>query len=161
MATANSIPTASENLPLQGKVTRARKVDPTPTLFPDVPPHRDSGPCTLLPPGSVPERVGIARLASSSPLADAKRGTEYFLLPAKSILNHCDSTRVRRLGLFITPASALAIFFSAGSMRRWRCWQGRFGRFRPMSRQPGSLRLVMPIWSGSTMRAGSSTICAR
>jgi DNA repair photolyase len=42
----------------------------------------------------VPERVGIARLASSSTLADAKRGTEYFHLPVKSILNHCDSNRV-------------------------------------------------------------------
>jgi DNA repair photolyase len=42
----------------------------------------------------VPERVGIARLAFSSALADAKRGTEYFLLPVKSILNHCDSNRV-------------------------------------------------------------------
>jgi DNA repair photolyase len=42
----------------------------------------------------VPERVGIARLAFSSALADAKRGTEYFLLPVKSILNHCDSARV-------------------------------------------------------------------
>jgi DNA repair photolyase len=42
----------------------------------------------------VPERAGIARLASSSPLADAKRGTEYFLLPVRSILNHCDSDRV-------------------------------------------------------------------
>ncbi len=43
-------------------------------------------------PGS--ELVGIARLAASSPCADAKRGTEYFLLPVKSILNHCDSPRV-------------------------------------------------------------------
>jgi len=94
MATATSIPTASENLPIRRRVLRARKIDPTPTLFPDVPPQRDSGPCTLLPPGPVPERVGIARLAFSSPLADAKRGTEYFLLPTKSILNHCDSTRV-------------------------------------------------------------------
>jgi DNA repair photolyase len=42
----------------------------------------------------VPERVGIARLAFSSPCADAKRGTEYFLLPVRSILNHCDSERV-------------------------------------------------------------------
>jgi len=42
----------------------------------------------------VPERVGIARLAFSSPRADAKRGTEYFLLPVRSILNHCDSNRV-------------------------------------------------------------------
>ena len=40
------------------------------------------------------ELVGIARLAASSPCADAKRGTEYYLLPVKSILNHCDSDRV-------------------------------------------------------------------
>jgi DNA repair photolyase len=40
------------------------------------------------------ELVGIARLAASSPCADAKRGTEYFLLPVRSILNHCDSERV-------------------------------------------------------------------
>jgi len=42
----------------------------------------------------VPERTGIARLAFSSPRADAKRGTEYYLLPVRSILNHCDSERV-------------------------------------------------------------------
>jgi DNA repair photolyase len=35
------------------------------------------------------ELVGIARLAASSPLAEAKRGTEYFLLPVRSIVNHC------------------------------------------------------------------------
>jgi DNA repair photolyase len=40
------------------------------------------------------ELVGIARLAASSLRADAKRGTEYFLLPVKSILNHCDSENV-------------------------------------------------------------------
>ncbi len=40
------------------------------------------------------ELVGIARLAASSPCADAKRGTEYFLLPVKSILNQCHSERV-------------------------------------------------------------------
>ena len=40
------------------------------------------------------ELVGIARLAASSPCADAKRGTEYFLLPVRSILNRCDSERV-------------------------------------------------------------------
>jgi DNA repair photolyase len=94
MATATSIPTASGNLPLRRKALRGRGSDPTPTLFPDVPNQRDSGPSALLPPGSAPERVGIARLALSSPLADAKRGTEYFLLPVKSILNHCESTRV-------------------------------------------------------------------
>ncbi len=38
--------------------------------------------------------VGIARLAASSPLADVRRGTEYFELPVRSILNHCDSERV-------------------------------------------------------------------
>ena len=38
--------------------------------------------------------VGIARLAASSPRADAKRGTEYFLLPVRSILNECHSERV-------------------------------------------------------------------
>ena len=94
MPTAHSIPTAPGNLPSRRKNPGVRRVDTTPTLFPDVPPLRDSGPETLLPPGSVPERVGIARLALSSPLADAKRGTEYFVLPVKSILNHCDSTRV-------------------------------------------------------------------
>src|SRR5271170_1535506 len=40
------------------------------------------------------ELVGIARLAASSPLAQARRGTEYFLLPVKSILNECHSERV-------------------------------------------------------------------
>jgi DNA repair photolyase len=40
------------------------------------------------------ELVGIARLAASSPRAEAKRGTEYFLLPVKSILNECHSDRV-------------------------------------------------------------------
>lgn len=40
------------------------------------------------------ELVGIARLAANSPLAQEKRDTEYFLLPVKSILNHCDSPRV-------------------------------------------------------------------
>ena len=40
------------------------------------------------------ELVGIARLAASSPRAEAKRGTEYFLLPVKSILNECHSERV-------------------------------------------------------------------
>lgn len=38
--------------------------------------------------------VGIARLASLSPRAEAKRGVEYFFLPVRSILNRCDSARV-------------------------------------------------------------------
>jgi DNA repair photolyase len=41
-----------------------------------------------------PELVGIARLAASSPRAEAKRGTEYFLLPVRSILNECHSERM-------------------------------------------------------------------
>ena len=49
-------------------------------------PHRSSNPAA--------ELVGIARLAASSPLTGAKRGTEYFLLPVRSIVNHCDSERV-------------------------------------------------------------------
>jgi len=40
------------------------------------------------------ELVGIARLAASSPLAQEKRSTEYFLLPVRSILNRCDSKRM-------------------------------------------------------------------
>jgi DNA repair photolyase len=92
MASATSIPMTSAAFPQPRKAPRRPRVDPTPTLFPDVPDPRDSGP-SLSPPGP-PERVGIARLALSSPLADAKRGTEYYLLPVKSIINHCDSTRV-------------------------------------------------------------------
>jgi len=42
----------------------------------------------------VEDLVGIARLAASSSLAEAKRGTEYFVLPVRSILNHCNSPRV-------------------------------------------------------------------
>jgi DNA repair photolyase len=94
MATATTFPMASQNPPFNQRVLRGRRKDSTPTLFPDVPDQLDSGPGALLPPGSAPERIGIARLASSSPLADAKRGTEYFLLPVRSILNHCDSNRV-------------------------------------------------------------------
>jgi DNA repair photolyase len=94
MASATSIPMASTSFPLRRKAARGPRIEATPTLFPDVPVPRDSGPDALPPPGPAPERVGIARLALSSPLADAKRGTEYFLLPVKSILNHCDSSRV-------------------------------------------------------------------
>src|SRR5882762_9605408 len=93
MAIATTIPTAPQNSSSKG-VLRGRRKLSTPTLFPDVPAQWDSGSSALRPPGSRPEPVGIARLASSSPLADAKRGTEYFLLPVRSILNHCDSDRV-------------------------------------------------------------------
>ena len=73
------------------------------TLFPTAARH---GNCELPSDASAPppapdrsrkpatELVGIARLAASSPRAEAKRGTEYFLLPVKSILNECHSERV-------------------------------------------------------------------
>ena len=73
------------------------------TLFPQAARHGD---CELPSGASAPppangrstkpatELVGIARLAASSPCADAKRGAEYFLLPVRSILNHCNSQRV-------------------------------------------------------------------
>ncbi len=48
--------------------------------------HRSRKPAT--------ELAGIARLAASSPCAEAKRGTEYYLLPVRSILNECHSERV-------------------------------------------------------------------
>ena len=67
---------------------------PTPTLFPIVPHHRDNEPPASLPPKLAADLVGIARLAADSPLAEARRGTEYFHLPVRSILNSCDSTRV-------------------------------------------------------------------
>src|SRR5579864_5158516 len=65
-----------------------------PNLFPIVPPQRDTRQLPPSPPETAAKRTGIARLAASSPLADAKRGTEYFLLPVRSILNRCDSDRV-------------------------------------------------------------------
>src|SRR5437762_11901488 len=68
--------------------------EPTSLLFSAVPDHLDLEPCSPQPPGSGPKLVRIARLASSSPLTDAKRGVEYFMLPARSILNKCDSQRV-------------------------------------------------------------------
>jgi DNA repair photolyase len=73
------------------------------TLFPSAARHgtcespgNASAPTQVSDPRTKPatELVGIARLAASSPCADAKRGTEYFLLPVRSILNHCDSERV-------------------------------------------------------------------
>jgi DNA repair photolyase len=73
------------------------------TLFPTAARHGDCenpGAASLTPPAPcrngkpAGELAGIARLASSSPRAEAKRGTEYFLLPVRSILNQCDSQRV-------------------------------------------------------------------
>jgi len=73
------------------------------TLFPLAARHGNcESACSASAPPPVPDRstksatelVGIARLAASSPRAEAKRGTEYFLLPVRSILNRCDSDRV-------------------------------------------------------------------
>jgi DNA repair photolyase len=82
---------------------RKRANETSLTLFPTAARH---GTCEPLYEASAPplapgertkpstQLVGIARLAASSPLADAKRGTEYFLLPVRSILNDCNSARV-------------------------------------------------------------------
>ncbi|MGA7624614.1 MAG: radical SAM protein [Candidatus Acidiferrales bacterium] len=73
------------------------------TLFPTAARHGTcESPCDASAPPPAPSRstkpaaelVGIARLAASSSRAEAKRGTEYFRLPVKSILNYCDSERV-------------------------------------------------------------------
>ena len=83
--------------------SRVRPKQTSLTLFPTAARHgnRESGCEASAPPlepiqstKPAPELVGIARLAASSPLAEAKRGTEYFLLPVKSILNRCTSERV-------------------------------------------------------------------
>ena len=94
MATAPTVHTTQASL----RAVRRGADQPTPSLFPIVPSHgdtdsraaRDSSGKHELPAPS----AGIARLAASSPLSAAKRGTEYFLLPVKSILNRCDSERV-------------------------------------------------------------------
>ena len=90
----------------------ARREAIAPTLFPMVPsqdhaashgisaasqppPDASQPPSNATPrSGKLAELVGIARLAASSPLAQEKRSTEYFLLPVRSILNRCDSDRM-------------------------------------------------------------------
>ena len=67
---------------------------PTPTLFPNAPCHGGAEPPASSQTRSAADSVGIARLAAASPCADAKRGTEYFVLPVRSILNACESSRV-------------------------------------------------------------------
>ncbi len=79
-----------------------RSVDSSLTLFPAAAPNGLSESREASPPPSANGRrlkpadklVGIARLAATSPLQEAKRGTEYFSLPVRSILNRCDSPRV-------------------------------------------------------------------
>ena len=81
----------------------ARAKETSLTLFPLAVRHGDcepSGGASAPPPDKsrstkpATELVGIARLAASSPRAEEKRGTEYFLLPVRSILNECHSERV-------------------------------------------------------------------
>jgi DNA repair photolyase len=62
-----------------------------PCLFPAVPNGADEAPAET---PAAPGLHGIARLAASSPRAAEKRGTEYYLLPVRSVLNRCDSPRV-------------------------------------------------------------------
>jgi len=99
MATLPTLP-ASPDSPRSRSV---RSKQTSLTLFPTTACH--GGPeiaCAASTPAPAPDRslkpaaelVGIARLAASSPLAEAKRDTEYFLLPVRSIVNHCDSERV-------------------------------------------------------------------
>jgi DNA repair photolyase len=98
MATFPTIRTAST----PAKRRMHRLVETSLTLFPHAAPDGSSEPRSASPPPPADRRslkpadelVGIARLAASSHLTDAKRGTEYFALPVRSILNRCDSPRV-------------------------------------------------------------------
>jgi DNA repair photolyase len=74
-----------------------------PSLFPTIPCHRDTEPSAAdsqgPPHGSgiaqpASRLLGMARLVASSESAGAKRGTEYYFLPARSIVNSCQSERV-------------------------------------------------------------------
>lgn len=100
-----SYPAGGRNPTLAALARRARGPRAiTPTLFATVPDLRDtqqsardaSTPPPALDRSRKPagELTGIARLAASSPKTAEKRGTEYFLLPVRSILNRCDSERV-------------------------------------------------------------------
>lgn len=98
MATLPTIRTASAPL----KRPLRHSVESSLTLFPAAAPNGSSEQRSASPPPPADSRslkpadelVGIARLAASSHLTDAKRGTEYFVLPVRSILNRCDSPRV-------------------------------------------------------------------
>jgi DNA repair photolyase len=99
MATLPTLPAA----PASSTIRSNRSKQTSLTLFPSASRHGGSEiACAASTPTPEPTRsskpaaelVGIARLAASSPRADAKRGTEYFLLPVRSIVNHCDSARV-------------------------------------------------------------------
>ena len=99
MATLPTLPA----VPDSHRIRKSRSKQTSLSLFPTAACHgRPNAGSATSTPTPVPDRsskpaaelVGIARLAASSPCADAKRGTEYFLLPVRSILNHCDSDRV-------------------------------------------------------------------
>jgi DNA repair photolyase len=99
MATLPTLPAA----PAPSTVRQNRSKRTSLTLFPTAACHGGSEiACAASTPTPEPDRnskpaaelVGIARLAASSLRAEAKRGTEYFLLPVRSIVNHCDSERV-------------------------------------------------------------------
>jgi DNA repair photolyase len=99
MATYPILPTQPATL--RRRPERAKETSLT--LFPLAVRHGDcepSGGASAPPPAEsrstkpATELVGIARLAASSPRAEAKRGTEYFLMPVRSILNECHSERV-------------------------------------------------------------------
>ena len=103
MATSSILRTSPETFRSPRQTQRARPEPTNLTLFPTAARHGNcESPSDASAPPSAPDRrtkpatelVGIARLATSSLRADAKRGTEYFLLPVRSILNHCDSQRV-------------------------------------------------------------------
>jgi DNA repair photolyase len=87
--------------PFRGRPSRPKQTSLT--LFPSAARHGHcESACEASSPTPEPDRsskpaaelVGIARFAASSPCADARRGTEYFLLPVRSILNRCNSERV-------------------------------------------------------------------
>ena len=99
MATSPILRSEPRSLPR----SRVRPKQTSLTLFPTAARHGNrEQPCEASAPPLEPvqrtkpasELVGIARLAASSPLAEAKRGAEYFLLPVRSILNRCNSERV-------------------------------------------------------------------
>lgn len=98
MATFPTIRTASA--PIKRLVRHS--VESSLTLFPTTAPNGSSEQRSASPPPPADSRslkpadelVGIARLAASSHRTDTKRGTEYFVLPARSILNRCNSPRV-------------------------------------------------------------------
>ena len=99
MATTNTLRPAAD----LSRIRPARSKETSLSLFPHAARHgNDDNACSASAPTPAPNRgtkpaaelVGIARLAASSPCADAKRGTEYFILPVRSIINRCDSPRV-------------------------------------------------------------------